>query len=43
LHQPLVLYAGVESYSSRSQPVFGCGAESRGLGGSVSNETAAVA
>ena len=29
LHQPLVLYAGAGSYSSRSQPVFECGAESR--------------
>ena len=37
LHQPLVLYAGAGRYSSRSQPVFGCGAESRGSRGALSN------
>ena len=36
LHQPLVLYAGAGRYSSRSQPVFVCGAESRGSGGGLS-------
>ena len=35
-HQPLVLSAGAGRYSSRSQPVFGCGPESRGSGGGLS-------